>query len=257
MNSSLCTNRNQSLAYMKVSIVTVMKNVEAVVVDALASIKAQDYPNLEHIVVDGVSSDQTLTLVEQHRIENSIVVSERDSGIYDAMNKGIALATGDAILFLNADDRFAQPSAISDLVHELSIAPRVDFTFGDVVVHSPETDFYKRHSHINKRNIGFEMVCHQAILAHRSLFDRVGGFNTAYKICADLDWLLRSIDSGASFRYVPKPIAQYSAGGESDRNIDLRKKEKAEIICKYRSSFERGWQRIASALRRRLQSNVG
>lgn len=237
---------------MKISIVTVLKNAEAVVVDAIESIKAQDYPNIEHVVVDGVSSDRTLWLVNQNRIENSIIISEPDSGIYDAMNKGIALATGDAILFLNADDRLAQSSAISNLVHEMSCAPSVDFTFGDAVVRSLESDHYRRYSHIDRRNIGFEMVCHQVILANRHLFDKVGRFDTAYRICADLDWLLRCVDSGASFRYVPEPIALYAAGGESDRNIALRQQEKREILRKYRSSFERGSQRIASALRRRL-----
>lgn len=237
---------------MKVSVVTVLKNAEAVIVDAMASISAQDYPNLEHVVVDGLSSDQTLSLVRQHCIANSIVVSEPDHGIYDAMNKGITLATGDAIIFLNADDRFAQPSAISNLVQEIASAPAVDFTFGDAVVQAPEGSSYRSYSHINRRNIGFEMVCHQVVLAHHSLFDRFGRFDTAYRICADLDWLLRCVDSGASFRYVPKAIAVYAAGGESDRNVALRKKERAEIFFKYRSSVERGWQRVACAVRRRL-----
>lgn len=237
---------------MKISIVTVLKNAEAVVVDAMASIRAQDYPNLEHVVVDGVSSDKTLLLVEQHRIENSIVISEPDCGIYDAMNKGIALATGDAILFLNADDRLTQPSAISNLVRGMSSSPSADFSFGDAIVQSTEGESYRCYSHISRQNIGFEMVCHQVILARRNLFEFPGRFDTSYKICADLDWLLRCVDSGASFRYVSKPIAYYATGGESDRNIALRQQEKTEILRKYRSGFERGRQRVASALRRRL-----
>lgn len=237
---------------MKVSIVTVLMNAEAVVSDALLSIKWQDYSNIEHIIVDGGSTDQTLSLVEKNRIENSIVISEPDEGIYDAMNKGVALATGDALLFLNADDRFAHSSAITALVNGICGVPNTGFAFGDVIVRSPEGDSYRRYSHIDRRNIGFEMVCHQTILARRSVFDTVGAFNTSYKICADLDWLLRCIDRKVSFKYVPEAIAYYAAGGESDKNVALRHRERAAILRNYRSGFQCTTQRLASAIRRRF-----
>lgn len=239
---------------MKVSVITVLLNAESVVEAAIQSVRMQRYPDIEHLIIDGGSVDKTLSIVNGLKTKNTVVVSEKDSGIYDAMNKGVRLASGDLVIFLNADDRLAQEHSISDLVEAFKIDKNLDVVFGDAVVRDEAGDSYRSYSHIKRNNIGFEMVCHQAIMARRALFQKIGGFDLSYKICADLDWLLRVVDSGAAYVHVPRLVTYYAAGGESDRSIERRIQEKKEILCRYRNAKQRAQNKVRLFARRRLSS---
>lgn len=117
---------------MKVSIITIAYNSAETIEDTIQSVLAQDYPNIEYIIVDGASKDQTPQIVERYKSSISKYVSERDKGIYDAMNKGVALATGDVIGILNSDDFYADQKVISDIVREI-LAADSDGCYADLV----------------------------------------------------------------------------------------------------------------------------
>jgi len=241
---------------MKVSVITVTFNAASVVEDALASVAMQDYSSIEQVVVDGGSTDGTLQIVERYAGENFQVISEPDRGIYDAMNKGVQLATGEVILFLNADDRLAHTTSVSDLQAPFRTAPGPDIVIGDAIVRSVSHDLYRSHSRITPLNIGFEPVCHQALLAKKVLFDSVGMFDLQYRICADTEWLVRCADANASFLHVPRVVCWYATGGESDRHAALRVKEKTQILTSRRSRYQRGLQRAVSAWHRRISIHL-
>jgi glycosyltransferase involved in cell wall biosynthesis len=237
---------------MKVTVVTVTLNAAAWLAEALQSIADQTHPDIELVIVDGVSTDATLDIVSSFSALNPKVLSGRDQGIYDAMNKGREAATGDAIFFLNADDRFAQPDALAHLVQALSASCQADLAFGDVLVVSGEGDQYRSHQNVSVARLGFETLCHQAVLARRTAFDRVGGFDLRYRISADLEWLVRCGQAGLVFLHVPRLVCRYTAGGESDRQSVLRRADNREILLRHRSATQRAGQRVAAAWRRRL-----
>ncbi|MCF5518200.1 glycosyltransferase family 2 protein, partial [Pseudomonas sp. PA-3-6E] len=118
---------------MKISIVTVSYNSATTIRDTIESVLSQDYENIEYIIVDGASKDSTMEIVNEYADKISKVVSEPDKGIYDAMNKGISLATGDVIGILNSDDFYESNQAISSVVEKFSAAPESQVVFGDIV----------------------------------------------------------------------------------------------------------------------------
>ena len=117
---------------MKVSIITVVLNNKETIKDAILSVGSQDYNDIEHIVIDGKSMDGTQSVIDKYRDPLAVVISERDNGIYDAMNKGLRLASGEVIGFLNSDDLYAHKNVISDVVSILS-KMKVDAVYGDLV----------------------------------------------------------------------------------------------------------------------------
>ena len=119
---------------MKISIITISYNSELTVRDTIESVLSQDYPDIEYIIIDGGSSDGTITIVEEYQSRISKIMSEPDQGIYDAMNKGVRLATGDFVGTLNSDDLFADEKVISNLVEFLTKNPDLDGSFADLVL---------------------------------------------------------------------------------------------------------------------------
>lgn len=241
---------------MKITVVTVCLNAEQHIARCCRSVAGQSWVDIEHLVVDGGSTDRTLALVAQYSRQDVRVQSGPDAGIYDAMNKAIALSSGDAIIFLNADDWFAHDDAITMLARALVKYKETGIVFGDALVIDQGNVLFKGHSHISTSNVGFEMVCHQAILARTSVFLEYGGFDTRYRLCGDMDWLLRVSDLNVGLRHVPTAVCFYSAGGESDRALAKRLAEKNEILAEHRRSFQRLIQRGRLAIRRRLQVAV-
>ncbi|MDN3920857.1 glycosyltransferase family 2 protein [Roseateles violae] len=239
---------------MKITVVTVCLNAEKHIRRCCESVRLQRWPDLEHLVVDGGSTDGTLALVKAASIPDVRIYSGPDAGIYDAMNKAIGLSTGDAILFLNADDWFAHEDALGALARKLQTEERLGLVYGDAIVIDGDRAVIKGQAHLDEGSIGCEMVCHQTILASRSAFEQVGGFDTQYRLCADLDWLMRAIDAGVGYGHVPNAVCFYSAGGESDKAQSRRKAEKQAILVRRRNPARRWGQRLRAALRRRLKT---
>jgi glycosyltransferase involved in cell wall biosynthesis len=180
---------------MKLSIITVCYNAAATIEDTLISIAAQDWTEVEHIIVDGASSDNTLEMVARYSSPVQRVISEPDKGLYDAMNKGIAAATGDVIGFLNADDFYCRTDALSLIVRAFAEAPCSAVSAAIAIV---------RPGSLNKpvrayRADGFRswmlrlghMPPHPGFFVRREAFAQVGLFATQYSIGGDFDWMVR------------------------------------------------------------------
>jgi glycosyltransferase involved in cell wall biosynthesis len=212
---------------MKVSIITITYNSAETIEDTIRSVISQDYSNVEYIIVDGASKDKTLEIVERYRSHISKIVSERDKGIYDAMNKGVAMATGDVIGILNSDDFYADSHVISDIVKTMASA-KSDACYADLVyvdrlettkvIRAWKSGEY-RHGHFLK---GW-MPPHPTFFVKHSLYKAHGLYSLELKSAADYELMLRFIHKhGISLSYLPRVITKMRAGGQSNITIKNR-----------------------------------
>lgn len=212
---------------IKFSVITVAYNAASTIADTLASVVAQDYSAFEHIIVDGASTDHTrdVVLAEQH--DRLRFVSEPDDGCYDAMNKGLALATGDVVVFLNADDFLARPDALS-LVARAFASHETDCVIGHTAIVDQSDVRRVRRSY---RSVGFRpwmlrfghMPPHPSFYARRESLVAIGGFDTSFRVSGDFDQMVRLM-LGRNIRYVsiPETLAGFRVGGLSTRDWTAR-----------------------------------
>lgn len=222
---------------MKISIITVCKNSLPGLMQTYESVVKQTHPEREFIIVDALSDDGTNEFVNARKNEIDTYIYEKDDGIYDAMNKGIAAASGDYIVFLNAGDLFFHENVISLFVRNCKSEM---FIYGQAIVLNRKTGktSIKTHSNIDKVYFSHYTICHQSVFFKREVFSRYGGFNLNYKICSDYDWICRFfVKSNETTRYLAFPLCVYDAGGVSKQNSGIRKSEKLEIRKKYYTIF--------------------
>jgi len=218
---------------MKISVITVCYNSAATIADTLDSVAQQSWPQVEHIVIDGASTDGTLNIVKSRGRRMTRFVSGPDAGIYDAMNKGIAMATGDVIGLLNADDVYADADVLAHVAKKFE-ASNLEAVYGDVVFFKSS----KPHKIIRRYNSGrFSpdklawgwMPSHPALLLRREIYQRIGPFNTTYRIAGDFDFIIRAFGNGQlRYEYVPEVWVKMRAGGISTgglRNTILLNRE--------------------------------
>lgn len=218
----------------RISLITVCRNAERTIADTLASARLQTHPPFEHLIVDGASQDRTLEIVNQFNDLPLHISSEPDRGIYDAMNRGIAKARGDILFFLNADDQLYDAHTLAQVAQTFDDAPSLDLVWGNVgYVDETGRALTLRYPHINPQNLLSATLCHQAVFARRTLFERLGDFDLAYPICADYDWQLRVLRGGAHYRYLDTGVAHFSPGGASEQTMGRLYREKARIRRKY------------------------
>ncbi len=205
---------------MKVSIITATYNRSSTIVRALSSIKTQKYKDIQMVIIDGASLDNTISLVTPMLGENDIFKSEPDFGIYDALNKGLAMADGEVIGFLHSDDLFTDDEVISR-VAELFLDDSVDVVYGDICFFANsdemETKRLYRSGQLSRKNLAWgKMPAHPAIFIRRDIYDKIGYFNTDFKIAADYEFLCRlvSIINPKSV-YLPKTLVRMQLGGIS------------------------------------------
>lgn len=183
---------------MKISVVTVCYNSGAFITSAIDSVLSQTYPNIEYIVIDGASKDATVSIAQSYGDKVTRFVSEPDKGIYDAMNKGLALASGDVIGILNSDDFYPHENVIADVVKAFHVNPNVEMVLGNVdFVHPDELTrpvrFYSSFDFAPwKIRFGF-MPAHPAAFIRRSAYEKVGNYKLGYKIGADFEWFVRAL----------------------------------------------------------------
>lgn len=199
----------------KITIVTITYNSERYLEQTITSVIEQTYTNREYIVVDGNSTDGTLDIIKKYESEIDNWISEPDNGIADAMNKGIDLATGDYILFLHSDDYLVNPSVLERASEYLG--DRFDIFFFQVL-----HDINEQNQVSSNRSLGwltnFKMgSCHQGQLCSRKLFQKIGKFDTSFKIDMDYDLILRAYRAGASCNSVNMPLAVMRLIGVSSR----------------------------------------
>lgn len=181
---------------MKFSVITVCWNAENTIRDTLASVAAQAGPEVEHIIIDGGSTDNTLAIVDEHKRAGAKVVSAPDKGIYDAMNKGLALASGDVVGFLNADDFYCRTDALALIEAALLNEPDCEGVAAAIAIVDP-TDLGRIVRHYPARGYRRWMARFGHMVAHPALYVRsravrtVGDFDTSFRISGDFDWLMR------------------------------------------------------------------
>jgi glycosyltransferase involved in cell wall biosynthesis len=224
---------------LKVSIITVSFNSAKTIADTIDSVLSQDFPEIEYIIVDGCSTDGTVDIIRQNENRISQWISEKDQGMYDAMNKGIAMATGDVIGILNSDDVYMNTHVVSDLMR-LMQSQNTEVVFADLIlVDSSNQNKVLRYYdsgrfHPNKFKFGW-MPAHPTVFVKRELYQRVGKFSTTYQIAADYEMLIRMLAiEKASYAYYPKPVVRMRSGGASTSGISRNWILNQEIIraCK-------------------------
>lgn len=210
---------------MKVSIITVSFNSATTIRDAINSVLTQSYADIEYIVVDGASTDDTKKILDEYQERIAKIISEPDDGIYDAMNKGISLATGDIVGILNSDDFFESPDSIQHVVNGFREGSRADILFGDVVfVDSNDLTKVKRfYSSRNfkpwKLRFGW-MPPHPATFVRRSAYEKCGRYSLNYEISADYEMFVRwLIVQDLPYRRIDRVLVRMRMGGASTSGI--------------------------------------
>jgi glycosyltransferase involved in cell wall biosynthesis len=205
---------------MKISVVTVTFNSVHTVADTLESVAEQTYSNIEHIVVDGASTDGTLDVIERHCANVAKVISEPDRGIYDAMNKGLGMATGEIIGFLNADDVYADHEVLARVTAAMK-GDELDALFGDAEFFSPDRPDRPlrryRSQHFRPDRIAWGwMPAHPTLFLRHQVFERFGMFRTDYRIAGDFELVARMFHTGTlRYRYLPEILVKMRTGGVS------------------------------------------
>ncbi|NML06256.1 glycosyltransferase family 2 protein [Sphingomonas sp. G-3-2-10] len=220
----------------KISVVTVCYKPGPILLEAIKSVHAQDFPNVEHVIIDGGSTDGTVERVAEVLRPGDVMVSEPDKGIYDAMNKGIARASGDVIALLNADDRYADPGVLSRIAAQFD-ATGVDAVLGDVTFFRPgEPDVS-----IRRYNSGMFrpsrirwgwMPAHPAMVLTAEAYDRIGWYSTDYKIAADFEFIVRAFlgDRRLSYSYMRDVFVKMQVGGVSTSGASSRETINREML---------------------------
>jgi glycosyltransferase len=224
---------------MKVSVITACYNSAATILDTLRSVASQRDVQCEHIVVDGASKDATPVLVRQHGSHVALLVSEPDAGIYDAMNKGLALASGEWVGFLNADDVFADERSLARIALAAASGAgphRVDAVYGDLVYVSaadPEQVVRRWRSGAyapDRLRFGW-MPPHPTFYVRTAKLRRLGGFDTRFRIAADYDCMLRYLRCPAArVIYVEEVLVRMRTGGASNGSLRAVLRKSAEDL---------------------------
>lgn len=212
----------------KVSIITVILDNHRLVADAINSVLSQTYSDIEYIVIDGGSKDGSLDVIRSYGDQIHVVLSEPDKGIYDAMNKGLALATGDVVGFLNSDDFYADNTVIADVAAIFNENNAVLALYGDLdyvslllktqVVRKWRSGIYNSNRFYN----GW-MPPHPTFFARKSVYDTFGGYNTLLRSSADYELMLRmGLVHKIVMQYLPKVLVKMRMGGQSNRSFRNR-----------------------------------
>jgi len=209
---------------MKISIITIAYNSENSISDAINSVLSQTYPNIEYIIVDGKSKDKTVEIVKSYGNKISKFVSEPDKGIYDALNKGIEMASGDVVGFMHSDDLFADEHVI-EKVARLFKEKNVDSIYGDLnYVFKNDTNKilrYWKSDEFSLRRLKFGwMPPHPTFYVKRKIYEKYGGFDIDFKISSDYDSMLRFLGKyKISTAYLPEVMIKMRVGGASNRSL--------------------------------------
>jgi glycosyltransferase involved in cell wall biosynthesis len=243
---------------MKISIVTVAYNSGATIRDTIESVLAQDYPDIEHIIIDGDSRDATPAIVRAFGTRVARFVSEPDRGIYYAMNKGLDLASGDIVGFLNSDDMLEDPGCVSAIAACFS-GGDIDAVYGDIVMVDPvQLHLVRRYWRPGTYRPGScargWMAPHPSLYVRRTLLQASGGFNTEYRLQSDFDLELRLFERmRIRTRYLPRTLVRMRMGGATTgslRNILRGNLEAAKSAQS--NGFPGGLRFIASKIVSRL-----
>lgn len=220
----------------KFSVITVCYNAEATIEDTIQSVISQTYHHVEYIIVDGASKDRTMDIVNRYREHIAIIVSERDKGLYDAMNKGIGLATGDYLCFLNAGDSFHEDDTLQQMVHSIHTPQLPDVLYGETELVDHEGHFLRMRRLSAPEVLTWKsfrqgmLVCHQAFFPRRDL---VMPYDLRYRFSADFDWCIKIMKKSKVLHNTHLTLIDYLAEGMTTRNHKASLKERFSIMTRH------------------------
>ena len=230
---------------MKISLITITYNSEKTLVDTIKSVLKQTYSDIEYIIVDGASKDKTVSIIKQYESEfkgRMKWISEKDNGLYDAMSKGIRMATGDVVGILNSDDFFTSKEVLQNVANAFLQDVKLDAVYGDVhFVHPGNLNKCVRYysSKVFKRSLmkmGF-MPAHPSFYIRRECFEKYGLYKTDYKIAADFEFLLRVIyKEKIKTQYLPIDMVTMRTGGASTSGLESHKQIMKEHLRAFREN---------------------
>ncbi|WP_418986655.1 glycosyltransferase family 2 protein [Bacteroides heparinolyticus] len=218
------------------SIVTVCYNAEAELEDTIQSVIAQTYRHVEYIIVDGASKDGTLAIIERYKGRIARVVSEPDKGLYDAMNKGLRLATGDYVCFLNAGDCFYEDSTLQQMADCLTKAELPDVLYGETALVDKERHFVRMRRLSAPKTLTWRsfkqgmLVCHQAFFARTALAEP---YDLQYRYSADFDWCIRIMKKAKTLHNTHLTLIDYLEEGMTTKNRKASLAERFRIMAKH------------------------
>ncbi len=219
---------------MKISLITITYNSSKTLAKTLESVAAQDYHNIEHLIVDGLSKDNTIEIVKQFS-HITKWISEKDEGLYDALNKGIRMATGDVIGLIHSDDFLASDDAISKIAKAFQ-ENNVDSIIGDISFVNPDNlkkivRHYSSKTWTPSKFAKGYMPAHPAFYCKKELFEKYGLYKLHYKIAADYELLIRFLYTHkVSYKYIQETIVMMRTGGTSNENLKSRYILNQEIV---------------------------
>lgn len=220
----------------KFSIITVTYNAGAVLEDTIQSVITQTYRNVEYIIVDGGSKDHTLDIINRYREHIHTLVSEPDKGLYDAMNKGIRLATGDYLCFLNAGDELHEDDTLQLMVHSITGTELPDVLYGETAIVDEEGHFLRMRRLSAPENLNWRsfkdgmLVCHQAFFPRRELAEP---YDLRYRFSADFDWCIRIMKKSHTLHNTHLTLIDYLNEGMTTRNHRASLHERFRIMCRH------------------------
>ena len=242
---------------MKISIITITYNSAATLQHALDSVLSQTYPDIEHVLVDGASKDGTRELIETYAREHDNVrwVSEKDGGIYNAINKGIRMATGDIIGFLHSDDQLYSPDSIEQVAEAFEFS-KADVVYGDLqyckggrVVRRWKSNAFSPRS----LKYGW-MPPHPTVYVRREVYQQVGEYDEWFSIAADYDMMLRIFKTGYKTHYIPSVLVSMETGGASNRSTRARlSKTQEDCIALRKNHVGAGFLTVACKQLRKIR----
>jgi glycosyltransferase involved in cell wall biosynthesis len=219
---------------VKISVITVAYNSAATIADTMDSVASQRHTDMEHLVVDGASKDDTVQIAKARGTPRTLIRSEPDKGIYDAMNKGMAWATGDVVGFLNADDLYADDQVLSRVAAAFE-DPAVDACFGDLVYVTSDNRKVVRYWK-SKPFSGGSFArgwcpAHPTFYVRRSVIERLGPFDLSYRLAADTEFMMRYLERGhVRSVYLPNVQVRMRVGGATNQSWSNIAEQNREIF---------------------------
>lgn len=221
---------------MKVSVITVSFNSGKFIDDSLESVRFQKYNNIEHIVIDGGSTDETLNILKSKYSQSITLISEPDKGIYDAMNKGIDASTGEIIAFLNSDDFYINNEVISKVVKEFKNDSMLDACYADLI-YVDTFNTLKNIRYIKSRTFKSGLFSkgwcppHPTFFVRRSVYESFGKFDLSFHLASDFDLMMRFLEiKKIKSHYIPDVLVKMRVGGVTNKNLKNIWKQNIEIL---------------------------
>ncbi len=220
----------------KFTVITVTYNAEKELEDTIQSIVAQTYKNIEYIIVDGASTDRTMDIANKYRKHIHAIISEPDKGLYDAMNKGIELATGDYLCFLNAGDEFHEDDTLQLMIHSINSNELPDILYGETEIVDNKGHFIRMRRLSAPENLTWKsfqkgmLVCHQAFFVRHTL---VEPYDLSYRFSSDFDWCIRMMKKAHHIHNTHLTLIDYLEEGVTTQNHKASLKERFRIMAQY------------------------